>query len=1703
MHRLWQWKKSIFSFFFLLCLYLFTLPLLTKAVDWYLSSHCQECLGADFTAEKYSWHSGGFVIQNTVLSSKKSLDEGGYHITMPRMHVSFDISLWKRTIDLTMALESPHFQFGEHSKKFLESLSLGKEKKGYLPFKSKLKVNNGKIPLNDNSDLEIDLDIDFSSSPTGNFYVNFNDKKNSVREKLFEGILLQDTDESILEIAFGNTNTVFLYEMLQFFHLTKSFSISQGTLNGLLAFSIEEKNQHLKSAAVEFSNLTASSRKDHITLEAPKIHFDWHDNEGRIVSDEKGKLSINNPKDGNIEFCNLQSEVNVNSFGNGYFLCKGQGCYRDIAFDCSFFGEKIADKNACFTMDLKGKDKQFISLHGMGNPFDKNFCHLVVKNFQKQEFDLIKNLFGKSYKPLSHLEMNKGSIDLSLTATLNNGLLEEISLDGIKAHNIALKLVPADIEILIDQLDGIMNQETSTSASKPHDGIIEIKGLHARNSEQVVILENISTLFAINNGRIENVSALGDFFGLKGSLKLIPENKGHELSLDLQGNILELARFLPIDTTELLKKKYIGDKVAIRASGVQNGKAIDINGIFTVTDAEKQKNYDLNFSFAIKPPNESYEIDDKWLQNGKFNAEGLSFGKFIAPFVFEREQFELRGKGDLNGKFDQQMLSIDYVAKNFCLESDSLCLDVPKLSVHDSKAKASGSHSFNFRDGKHSGELFIENGEYFEKNSGLYFGKIHTKVFSDDNIIQLKEIKTTCCGLELEGEISIDCQEPLEKTYGVSILCNSMKGKLSALKFMLAHFNALKIPASLPLEGDVSLSNEKWALDFLFSPEKVAFHTNIVGLLENGFNDTVNDNFAIENLSFKFSYDHNNNLLSFDNLKGNLNLALHNQLYSLDNGKITFSDISKGEAKFDIPLYSQSDVALRVKGITENNQDGGLDFHFDTAESHIFNCHPTLCELAVDRFGHIKDFCIEIPLELSKIKKELATFIKSGSFNSLGISEYYLDTLLNSSGSLIATLKYNNEHDQLLYQLKGENCTFGSHNINQFTLSGNKKGALWSIEKLELDDLSLAADLLRENGKWIFKFLGFQLNDSLLVGMQGEYNTEQSFFEGYINLLEGNIEEVKNIEPLRELCEKCQLRGFFKACGPVRFEPMGSWPYWKIETTLSTSITNPSAFGVQFLELNPFSIRLTSDGRLCVDKIQSSFHLPSSQITFEDPKVGNNFISATNIEWDCITQAMRTKDLQFSIAPESMSFIADQLQTAFPEHLDSNIVKGLANCKKQGPIQGRCSFDTCSNGNICRLELAKGIYVWNDSEYEINNFAFEYDKEALRTVFNSCYRDHHFWCFLNVPTEDMSCGQLFFSDNFLTKVSIGDIQKRALVVDWQKDSKMGFSITKAQGSFGGLEIDLFQDDSHPPRLDIIPLSGKMSIDLKRSAKLLAKETRQGFADWNIGNKYDLIGRFEIKKENKGSHDDTFNFLGILSGTNVECYGYKFASLQAQVNYSFNCIDITQIELHDAAGDLEIPRATLVDRGFGFELDAKRIDIRYLRPSLLCVLETPDLPEITPLVIQIEINNLQGMLANPETFTAMGIFSFNNRSKKTPHPLFVIPSEILHCLGLDLSLLSPVSGQVFYNIRNGKIFLTKLKDVYSEGKFSRFYLDTRVYYSYIDFKGNIDIQVRMKQYNLLFKLAELLTVNVTGTVKNPLYSLKKQAQKGQKKVKALL
>ena len=148
-------------------------------------------------------------------------------------------------------------------------------------------------------------------------------------------------------------------------------------------------------------------------------------------------------------------------------------------------------------------------------------------------------------------------------------------------------------------------------------------------------------------------------------------------------------------------------------------------------------------------------------------------------------------------------------------------------------------------------------------------------------------------------------------------------------------------------------------------------------------------------------------------------------------------------------------------------------------------------------------------------------------------------------------------------------------------------------------------------------------------------------------------------------------------------------------------------------------------------------------------------------------------------------------------------------------------------------------------------------------------------------------------------------------------------------------------------------------------------------------------------------------------------------------------------------------------------------------------------EIEPLVVRnLDINNLSGNLHDSDSFTGKGNLNFIN-SFKREHTVFDIPADFLgRIFGLDLELLIPVIGEIDFEIEEGKAVLTDLKESFSQNRRSKFFLFEKNEAPYMDFDGNLNVNIKMKQF-VLFKITEHFIIKINGSLMNPTFSLKRK------------
>jgi len=263
---------------------------------------------------------------------------------------------------------------------------------------------------------------------------------------------------------------------------------------------------------------------------------------------------------------------------------------------------------------------------------------------------------------------------------------------------------------------------------------------------------------------------------------------------------------------------------------------------------------------------------------------------------------------------------------------------------------------------------------------------------------------------------------------------------------------------------------------------------------------------------------------------------------------------------------------------------------------------------------------------------------------------------------------------------------------------------------------------------------------------------------------------------------------------------------------------------------------------------------------------------------------------------------------------------------------------------------------------------------------------------------------------------------------------------------------------------------------------MPQEIQEMVKEFEIGKGYELSGELILSKV----QFDESHFIGYLKGKNFQLMGSQMGTLMSEIDIRPDHIELDNFNISDASGIFAIEAIRLIKQNDNsWDLSIPEVVITDFRPSLLKKIgKYPT--RIKPLTIrELRASNIRGTLGSVSSFVGKGNLNFINTFKRDYH-ILDIPFEILGRLGLDMGLLVPVRGELEYVIVDGRVYFTELKHSYSEGKRSQFFLSP-IKHSYVDFDGNININIKMKQYVLL-KVTEPFTLSIGGTFENPKYGL---------------
>jgi len=1105
----------------------------------------------------------------------------------------------------------------------------------------------------------------------------------------------------------------------------------------------------------------------------------------------------------------------------------------------------------------------------------------------------------------------------------------------------------------------------------------------------------------------------------------------------------------PNTIDEKIKKIWKKDIITIDATVSHESSNTQTEGVLYLESGDHTDIID--FAFHLK---------DMMLQKGQFSGNDLLLGKYVSPIIFKNDDakrnLSLSAHGDISGVFTSKAINIKYCSNNVLLEN-------PRLAIASNTIK-NAEHNFDLTNNSHNGHISIQGGSYLEKKSGLYFCDINTTVnFRNDNIT-INNINTICEGLKLCGDIDIDHKK--RNFLNIGIHLKESSGTFPALQQFCSHIDKYHL-WELPIKGIVSDSSGKSFINITTSPDMVMFDVGIYGSLSNGSITAPSYNLTSRDVKtdFEYIYNNKNNILNIINTTGRFSIGddKDHDDYTIYSPFTSLSISPDLTALFDVSINNtNSQTICNLVGNAKKNSLGNIDWLLDKEQCHLGSIIFNISSLTTLRDLTIVAISSAPEINLATFHSDIQLLEKS---NILPLKTRYLmqhKPYQSLSGNLKCLIILDEKSPTYNFSINSNDIHIDKKDINHFSLSGEKSPSQWIISSLQYNELTAAARISPQNSDndWFIDSLHLSYGNSIELDAHGEYSVRDDIFTAQLDAFELDLNKLHKLPSIYSIMKSLKPQGKLQASGTLMFHIFSNPHILDMNSNIEIS----------FQELSLNSI---------------SFH---NNDTLKDCFCDNPKFILKKFNYNFVTNIFGLDNLEFSIPTNRLECISDLLEYTYSGRAEKNLRNYLIHIKNRETLEGNISIYNSPGGCLWELHIQDGIYVFKEHHHNLEKFSVEYNKNILTFHTQYLYNDHTFWLSGKTNTTAFNDIELTVSDEHPKNMQNTGINPLTLL--WERDAHQKLAFKQAEGTVFGLKTYITAINTADSSENLF-FQGKIQFNPNEISWLLPEELQNKIEKFKICDGYELIGRCSFSKNSKS----LTHFSGALRGKNFGLMGYTFDRLSSQFEYYNNHISIRNFRIDDESGTLSINDINInKNEQNNWTLNIPLITIDKFRPYITKKQHLASRQKNRHLLIDtLTLNDLQGELSDNTSFTGNGhaIFSNHRRSQKG-RTLFAIPGDLISRIGIDPTLLTPVSGEICYEIKNAKVFFTKFKDIYNDGMISKFYLSNKnKEHSYLDFDGNLHVKVRMKQYNIIFKLAEFFTITIGGTLGNPTHTLQKR------------
>lgn len=1682
-------KKWLIAIGGMCCLVLTVLIVYWQTVEmtlmtWYFEKYCSECIGYQLRYERANYSQAGIQFERPAFLSK---DLSLSVLQAEQAVLNYTYSPLDRVIKIDLVVIKPEISPLKESGLYSLQPSKVFNKPKHSLFSIEGSIRSQEGILHTPSQLAIPFEARmFLQKKKQEISITLNHVEDP--KKSLELTFKHDQNVLDTEISFHQ------FKLDQGLSLASSFSFpirswmaSKGVLNGSFSFSSDSDNFFKMNSDLLLTDAEVFYPKGGLSITIPRLQITIPQGV------QEGEMRVENAI---ASYADALGKKEIKNLQGKFLISDSRAIHYQFFADC-LNDEEVAkilvEGNIChlsqpegsFKLEIKPPERKAIQLaiKGKWKTEEDYGVELEFDQMGPSEWKMLSPLTSYFFPLTSSFTILEGRYSGRVefqTADLNPILLvHAFSAEHFSAAIGSLHQWRLNAERIESQ--GVVNLKAD-SFLKSLSGSVKLSSgsifFNASDALIPVAIENLHASLSLDHGIFNDESVasftlqrcLGkvDFSGFLGK---------EPLKVILEGNIAECASLFPKRFREGISRYFKEDNAIFSAVVNKQDDGFHTSGAIQIENKANDLLDEVLCEFTISGINFSNVAVDFALRKGWFRAENLLLKRYLEPFFANDASLTFKGSISAYGDFDQHNADICFQTHGFEMENEAFKISHAQLKLSDAEQAIlfPGKYHFDFIKGEFLGNIPIEKGTYLEKKSGILFHNIQANIKHEPGILKAADVEAFVEGIYGAGSGVFNYKDASQGIFDLEIHNHTLSGKFSDVKRVLSHFGHFFF-SGISLQGNVGYRKDGGHFHFAWNPSECTVGAIINGTLNEGLMSNPQRDVSMHDLCLNFFYNHQDSQLELTEIQGSLLVGKPEYLeeFSLAGDHVRFHDFWNDEAEFDVWIGDRQRDMIRVVGKTKRSREltSLIEFSFDRKLSHFGPVHPSLFKLVLKNWAQVELFQLQMAFSLENFLFDLQRFSKAGL---LGLSKGFdqtLQDLTTAKGNVNVDLKYEGANDVLSFYSSGKRLSFPNNTIDTLVLSGSRQNDTWNIEQLQIDQLSLSADLVKESDYYAIHFFGFRYGQSLLMGMEGRFFPDDNRLSATLNLVEMDLEHLGEFSDLTSFVEQHHPKGELRANGNMDIKLFSGTRGWQGEAAVKASLRHFEIDGLSFEDAEQVSCRFHSQQGVTIEGLKSALKQNDKKrnpITLLLHKGGIDFLR----------KKLWVQKMDFVVPSKRLEWLKESFEKQFPRVLSNETIEILSQSKRDQDLQGSMSLEANSDAYVMQLSLADGVYEWKNYLFDLKNIDLKAEPSGL--TFKGAYHLPSQWLVFNafVPALKENPGRCAFS---LPAIS----DEQCLVVYWDHAFDE-IEIKKIEGEIQGLALKLMSSSKNETVknwtmegiVEIQPVQLSQWLPGEKIVAILKK--------WRMDRRLVLDGKWEIQKE----FWDQISFNGKLEGKNFSFTDYELDHLSADVEAIPGSVVLKNLEVKDASGILQGKELSFFqDENSRWVFHSPLLSVKEFYPSLLRNVNQMPIDAGKPFVLkQFEISDFKGNIQDESSFSGQGYMQFANPPKKNvSNSVFSLPSDILKRIGLEMPVLTPVSGVIEFEMHDSKVFFTRFKDIYSDNKLVKFYLPKNSS-SYLDFQGNLNLKIGLQPYHVIFKFAELLTINIQGTLEKPVFRLK--------------